>query len=101
MLIVHVCVFPVVQALRSLAAHVDVLPSVHGSAFFQRGETAVLCTATLAAKSQRKTVDKFGIEREHGHQHFFLHYDFPSYSTNELSKSSGPNRRMIGESFAP
>lgn len=48
------CVFSRHQALRDLTSHIDVLPTVHGSAFFQRGETAVLCTATLAAKSLRK-----------------------------------------------
>jgi polyribonucleotide nucleotidyltransferase len=81
--------------VRPLAAHADVLPSVHGSSFFQRGDTHVLGTVTLGARKDAKQVeaiDGTGLQPKY----FFLHYDFPPYCTGEVGNSTAINRRMIG-----
>lgn len=83
------------KELRPLKAVVDVLPAVHGSAFFQRGDTHVLCTTTLGPKQSSKIVRPAygGPEYE---SPFFLHYDFPAYAVGDVGNVSQLNRRMIG-----
>jgi polyribonucleotide nucleotidyltransferase len=75
---------------------VEVLPTVHGSSYFARGDTHVLSTVTLGSYKDRRTtlpVDGTGEEKE---QTFMLHYDFPPYSTGEMGNATAPNRRMVG-----
>jgi len=80
--------------LRPLSCEVDVLPFVHGSAFFQRGETQTLCTVTLGPPDDAlyETSER-GVKKL---QQFFLHYNFPPYSVNEIGRTGGFDRRMIG-----
>ena len=83
------------RELRPLKALVDVLPAVHGSAFFQRGDTHVLCTTTLGPKESSKLIQPaFGGPAYE--TPFFLHYDFPPYAVGDLGNVSQLNRRMIG-----
>jgi polyribonucleotide nucleotidyltransferase len=81
------------QDIRPLAARVGVLPRVHGSGMFQRGETQALCTVTLGTSSDEQLVD--GLTEEYN-QKFMLHYYFPSYSVGEVRPIRGPGRREIG-----
>ena len=81
--------------LRSLSTYIDTLPSVHGSAIFQRGDTHVLCTTTLGSVTDSKEVSpKDG--RPKVKPNFVLHYDFPPYATGEVGSYSAINRRMVG-----
>ncbi len=79
--------------LRPLAAKVDLLPRVHGSAMFQRGETQALVTVTLGTGRDEQRVD--GLVEEYS-QKFMLHYYFPSFSVGECRPIRGPGRREIG-----
>jgi polyribonucleotide nucleotidyltransferase len=81
------------QDIRPLACRVGVLPRVHGSAMFSRGETQALCTVTLGTSSDEQLVD--GLTEEYN-QKFMLHYYFPSYSVGEVRPIRGPGRREIG-----
>jgi polyribonucleotide nucleotidyltransferase len=72
---------------------VGVLPRVHGSAIFTRGETQAMCTITLGTSSDEQIVD--GLTEEYS-QKFTLHYYFPSYSVGEVRPIRGPGRREIG-----
>jgi polyribonucleotide nucleotidyltransferase len=72
---------------------VGVLPRVHGSAVFTRGETQSMCTVTLGTSSDEQMVD--GLIEEYS-QKFMLHYNFPSYSVGEVRPIRGPGRREIG-----
>lgn len=79
--------------IRAISTEIDVLPVVHGSAVFSRGDTQVLCTATLGPLDLAQTLRPTGgVVRKQ----FFLHYDFPPYCTNETGKVGGANRRMVG-----
>ena len=69
------------------------LPRVHGSAVFTRGETQSMCTVTLGTSSDEQLVD--GLTEEYN-QKFMLHYYFPSYSVGEVRPIRGPGRREIG-----
>ena len=75
------------------AAAVGVLPRVHGSAVFSRGETQSLVTITLGTSADEQMVD--GLIPEYA-QKFMLHYNFPSYSVGEVKPIRGPGRREIG-----
>ena len=75
------------------ACSVGVLPRVHGSAVFQRGETQSLCTITLGTPSDEQVVD--GIHEEYSKK-FMLHYNFPTYSVGEVRPIRGLSRREIG-----
>jgi len=79
--------------IRPLAAEVGVLPRVHGSGMFTRGQTQVLTTATLAPISEQQKLD--GIDEEEA-KRYMHHYNFPSYSVGEAKASRGAGRREIG-----
>ena len=83
------------RELRPVKAMMDVLPAVHGSAFFQRGDTHVLCTTTLGPKESSKLVQS-AVGGPAYEAPFFLHYDFPPYAVGEVGNVSQLNRRMIG-----
>ncbi|HJP30702.1 MAG TPA: polyribonucleotide nucleotidyltransferase [Candidatus Latescibacteria bacterium] len=82
-----------IDEVRELACEVEVLPRAHGSALFQRGQTQALCTATLGNKFDEKMIDDL---RGKAFKSYYLDYNFPSYSTNEVSFPRGPGRREIG-----
>ncbi len=79
--------------MRPLAAEVGILPRVHGSGMFTRGQTQVLTTATLGSLDDEQTFD--GID-EQENKHYIHQYNMPSYSTGETKPSRGPGRREIG-----
>ncbi len=79
--------------LRNISCEVDVLPRVHGSAVFQRGETQALVTITLGTTRDEQRVD--GLIDEYSKK-FMLDYYFPSYSVGEVRPIRGPGRREIG-----
>lgn len=79
--------------LRPISGKVDLLPRVHGSAMFQRGETQALVTVTLGTGRDEQRVD--GLIEEYS-QKFMLHYYFPSFSVGECRPIRGPGRREIG-----
>src|SRR5690606_18951490 len=79
--------------LRPVDCQVGVLPRVHGSALFTRGETQSLCTITLGTVRDQQRVD--GLFGEYA-ERFMLHYYFPSYSVGEVRPIRGPGRREIG-----
>jgi polyribonucleotide nucleotidyltransferase len=81
------------KSLRPITCSVDVLPRVHGSAVFQRGETQALVTVTLGTGKDEQRVD--GLLDEYA-QKFMLHYYFPSFSVGEVRPIRGPGRREIG-----
>ena len=81
------------KALRSIECHVDVLPRVHGSAMFQRGETQALITVTLGTPRDEQRVD--GLIEEYSKK-FMLDYYFPPFSVGETKPIRGPGRREIG-----
>ncbi len=81
------------RTLRPIECKVDVLPRVHGSAVFQRGETQSLVTVTLGTGRDEQRVD--GLIDEYS-QKFMLHYYFPSFSVGECRPIRGPGRREIG-----
>lgn len=79
--------------IRPLNAEVALLPRVHGSGMFTRGQTQVLTTLTLGPISDRQLLD--GIDSEE-YKRYMHHYNFPSYSVGETRPSRGPGRREIG-----
>ncbi len=79
--------------IRPLAAEVAMLPRVHGSGLFTRGQTQVLTVATLGPVSDAQILD--GID-EHDSKRYMHHYNFPSYSVGETKPSRGPGRREVG-----
>ena len=81
------------ESIRPISSQVGVLPRVHGSAVFSRGETQAMCTVTLGTSSDEQMVD--GLTEEYS-QKFMLHYNFPSYSVGEVRPIRGPGRREIG-----
>jgi len=81
------------KTLRPIECQVDVLPRVHGSALFQRGETQSLVTITLGTGRDEQRVD--GLVEEYS-QKFMLHYYFPPFSVGECRPIRGPGRREIG-----
>jgi polyribonucleotide nucleotidyltransferase len=84
-----------IKEVRNIECEPEYLPRVHGSAFFQRGDTHVLVATTLGQRKEAKIfIPADGSTAEK--KTFFLHYDFPPYCTGELGPVSGPNRRMLG-----
>lgn len=81
------------QELRALSAEIAVLPRVHGSGLFMRGETHVLSTLTLGAPGDEQIVEGMEIRTK---KRFLHHYNFPPFSTGEVKPMRGPGRREIG-----
>ncbi len=81
------------QDIRPLAAEVALLPRVHGSGLFTRGQTQVMSVVTLGAMGDQQMLD--GIDTEE-YKRYMHHYNFPSYSVGETRPSRGPGRREIG-----
>lgn len=79
--------------IRPLDSQVDLLPRVHGSALFTRGETQVLSVATLGAIGEHQKIDGLGLEDQ---KRFMHHYNFPPYSVGEVGRMGAPGRREIG-----
>jgi len=79
--------------IRPMSAEVGILPRVHGSAVFQRGQTQVLTTLTLGALEDVQILDGVDLEEEKRYMH---HYNFPSFSVGEAKPVRGPGRREIG-----
>ncbi|MFD2201003.1 polyribonucleotide nucleotidyltransferase [Shivajiella indica] len=79
--------------IRPIWSVVDYLPSAHGSAIFTRGETQSITTCTLGTKLDEQMIDGAMIS---GYNKFFLHYNFPGFSTGEVKPNRGPGRREIG-----
>ena len=79
--------------IRPLSCEVGVIPRVHGSALFSRGQTQVLSIATLGMMSEAQTLDGLDNETSKRYMH---HYNFPGYSTGEAKASKSPGRREIG-----
>ncbi|MDR2512460.1 MAG: polyribonucleotide nucleotidyltransferase [Puniceicoccales bacterium] len=82
------------QDLRPISAQVDVLPRVHGSAIFQRGETQGLVIATLGTSKDSQELD--GLTGGPKSKTFILHYNFPPFSVGECGRFGAPGRREIG-----
>ncbi|HBG67534.1 MAG TPA: polyribonucleotide nucleotidyltransferase, partial [Kandleria vitulina] len=82
--------------IRPLNAQVDLLPRVHGSALFTRGETQVMSVVTLGALSEIQKIDGLGNETEKRWMH---HYNFPPYSVGETGRMGAPGRREIGHGY--
>ena len=80
--------------IREITCEIGVLPRVHGSAIFTRGQTQALVSATLGTSLDSQVVD--GIEQQEYRKTFMLHYNFPSFSVGEVSIPRGPGRREIG-----
>ena len=80
--------------IRPLAAEVDLVPRVHGSAMFTRGQTQICTVATLAPLSEAQRID--GLDLTVTSKRYMHHYNFPSYSVGETKPSRGPGRREIG-----
>ena len=82
-----------IDEIRPLSSRVGVIPRVHGSGLFSRGQTQVLTIATLGAVSEAQMLD--GLD-EHTEKRYMHQYNFPSYSVGETKPSRGPGRREIG-----
>ena len=83
-----------IDQIRPLAAEVDLVPRVHGSAMFTRGQTQICTITTLAPLSECQRVD--GLDPNKTSKRYMHHYNFPSYSVGETKPSRGPGRREIG-----
>ena len=83
-----------ITQIRPLAAEVDLIPRVHGSAMFTRGQTQICTITTLAPLSEMQKVD--GLDPNETTKRYMHHYNFPSYSVGETKPSRGPGRREIG-----
>ena len=83
-----------IDQIRPLAAEVDLIPRVHGSAMFTRGQTQICTITTLAPLSEAQKVD--GLDEAETSKRYMHHYNFPSYSVGETRPSRGPGRREIG-----
>ena len=80
--------------IRKLAAEVDIIPRVHGSAMFTRGQTQICNVCTLAPLSEAQKLD--GLDEHETSKRYMHHYNFPAYSVGETKVSRGPGRREIG-----
>ncbi len=83
-----------ITQIRPLAAEVDLIPRVHGSAMFTRGQTQICTVTTLAPLSEMQRID--GLDVNETNKRYMHHYNFPSYSVGETKPSRGPGRREIG-----
>ncbi len=83
-----------ITQIRPLAAEIDIIPRVHGSAMFTRGQTQICTVTTLAPLSEMQKID--GLDENIVGKRYMHHYNFPSYSVGETKVSRGPGRREIG-----
>ncbi len=83
-----------ITEIRPLAAEIDIIPRVHGSAMFTRGQTQICTVTTLAPLADAQKVD--GLDEFETSKRYMHHYNFPSYSVGETKPSRGPGRREIG-----
>ena len=83
-----------IDQIRKLSAEVDIIPRVHGSAMFTRGQTQICNVCTLAPLSEAQKLD--GLDEHETSKRYMHHYNFPSYSVGETKVSRGPGRREIG-----
>ena len=83
-----------ITQIRPLAAEIDLIPRVHGSAMFTRGQTQICTITTLAPLSDAQKID--GLDENEVSKRYMHHYNFPSYSVGETKPSRGPGRREIG-----
>lgn len=83
-----------ITQIRPLAAEIDIIPRVHGSAMFTRGQTQICTITTLAPLSDAQRLD--GLDENETSKRYMHHYNFPSYSVGETKPSRGPGRREIG-----
>ena len=83
-----------INEIRPLAAEIDLLPRVHGSGMFTRGQTQIMTITTLAPLSEAQKID--GLDANVTCKRYMHHYNFPSYSVGETKPSRGPGRREIG-----
>ncbi len=83
-----------ITEIRPLSAEIDILPRVHGSGMFTRGQTQILNVCTLAPLSESQRLD--GLDENETCKRYMHHYNFPSYSVGETKPSRGPGRREIG-----
>ena len=83
-----------ITQIRPLAAETDLVPRVHGSAMFTRGQTQICTITTLAPLSEAQRLD--GLDEFETSKRYMHHYNFPSYSVGETKPSRGPGRREIG-----
>ena len=83
-----------IDQIRPLAAETDLIPRVHGSAMFTRGQTQICTITTLAPLSEAQRID--GLDEAETSKRYMHHYNFPSYSVGETKPSRGPGRREIG-----
>ena len=85
-----------IDEIRPLSAEVAVLPVVHGSALFSRGETQALVLTTLGNEKDAQEYDDLTSDTGISTKRFYLHYNFPNYSVGEVGRITGPGRREIG-----
>ena len=83
-----------INEIRPLAAEIDLLPRVHGSGMFTRGQTQIMTITTLAPLSEAQKID--GLDANVTSKRYMHHYNFPSYSVGETKPRRGPGRREIG-----
>ena len=83
-----------IDQIRPLAAETDIIPRVHGSAMFTRGQTQICTVTTLGPLSDAQKLD--GLDEAETSKRYMHHYNFPSYSVGETKPSRGPGRREIG-----
>ncbi len=83
-----------IDQIRPLAAEIDLIPRVHGSAMFTRGQTQICTVTTLAPLAEAQRLD--GLDEAETSKRYMHHYNFPSYSVGETRPSRGPGRREIG-----
>ena len=83
-----------IDQIRPLAAEIDIIPRVHGSAMFTRGQTQICTITTLAPLAEKQKLD--GLDVTETSKRYMHHYNFPSYSVGETRPSRGPGRREIG-----
>ena len=83
-----------IDQIRPLAAETDLIPRVHGSAMFTRGQTQICTVTTLAPLSEAQRID--GLDEAETSKRYMHHYNFPSFSVGETKPSRGPGRREIG-----
>ena len=83
-----------IDQIRPLAAEIDLIPRVHGSGMFTRGQTQICNICTLAPLAEAQRID--GLDENEVSKRYMHHYNFPSYSVGETKVSRGPGRREIG-----